>query len=119
MRYSHLVQKYIEKLYDGVCTIIEYEQQEGVINNTIEVVKQKNVSCRLSYESVKNVERTEKASNDNQIIKLFLSPNVDIKEGSKVIVTQEKETNSYICAGKPLVYGSHKEIVLELEKRYA
>ena len=41
MRYSHLVQKYIEKLYDGVCTIIEYEQQEGVINNTIEVVKQK------------------------------------------------------------------------------
>ena len=34
-------------------------------------------------------------------------------------MTQEGETNAFICAGKPLNYGSHKEVVLELEKRYA
>ncbi len=33
-----------------------------------------------------------------------------------MIVTQEGETNAFICAGKPLNYGSHKEVVLELEK---
>jgi len=119
VKYSYLVKKHIEKLYDGVCTIIDYEKQQGVTNNTIEAIKAENVKCRLSYKSDKNSEQTDKTTDVLQQIKLFLPPDIDVKQGCKIIVTQEGETNTFLCAGKPLMYGSHKEIVLELEKRYA
>ena len=54
-----------------------------------------------------------------QVVKLFLPSDVQVKEGSKVTVTQEGMTASFICSGKPAVYGSHQEIVLETEKRRA
>ncbi len=119
MKYSDLVKKHIEKLYDGVCTIMYYEKKQGIINNTILAIKAENVKCRLSYESNKQAEQTQSTALQSQIIKLFLPPDTEIKEGCKVIVTQEGETNAFICAGKPLNYGSHKEVVLELEKRCA
>ena len=106
-------------LYDGVCTIIDYEKQQGITNNTIEAIKAENVKCRLSYKNDSQVQQTDKTATEKQIIKLFLPPDIDVKQGCKIIVTQEGETNTFLCAGKPLVYGSHKEIVLELEKRYA
>ncbi len=119
MKYSYLVKKHMEKLYDGVCSIVEYEKQQGVINNTTENMKAENVLCRLSYESEKPAEQTEKTAIIQQQIKLFLPPDIAIKEGCKVIVTQEGETNAFICASKPLCYGSHKEVMLTIEKRYA
>ena len=119
MKYSDLVKKHIEKLYDGVCTIMYYEKQQGIINNTILAIKAKNVKCRLSYKDDNAVVQTESVAKVSRTIKLFLPPDTEIKEGCKVIVTQEGETNAFICAGKPLNYGSHKEVVLELEKRYA
>lgn len=119
MKYSYLVKKHMAMLYDGVCTIIDYEKEQGIINNTKEVVKAENVKCRLSYKSDSQGEQTDKTAEQNQIIKLFLPPEIEIKEGCKIIVTQEGETNTFLCAGKPLVYGSHKEVVLEIEKRHA
>lgn len=121
MKYSDLVKKHIEKLYDGVCTIMYYEKEQGIINNTILAIKakNKNVKCRLSYKDDNAVVQTESVAKVSRTIKLFLPPDTEIKEGCKVIVTQEGETNAFICAGKPLNYGSHKEVVLELEKRYA
>lgn len=119
MKYSYIVKKHMQMLYDGVCDIIDYKKQQGIINNTIEEIKAENVPCRLSYKTDQQGEQTESVANTSQTIKLFLPPETDIKEGCKVVVTQEGETNAFLCAGKPLTYGSHKEIVLELEKRYA
>ena len=62
MKYSDLVKKHIEKLYDGVCTIMYYEKKQGIINNTILAIKAENVKCRLSYKSDKNSEQTDKTN---------------------------------------------------------
>ena len=119
MIYSYKIKKHIERFYDGVCTVTTYQNQKGIINNTTEKVTQENIACRLSYKTIKNTEQTEIGANVTQVVKLFLPPDVQVKEGSKVTVTQEGMTASFICSGKPAVYGSHQEIVLETEKRRA
>ncbi|MEY8321985.1 hypothetical protein AAK894_13090 [Lachnospiraceae bacterium 46-61] len=119
MQYSHILKKHIEKLYNGICTIIYYENEKGLTNNTIEFTKYENIPCRLSYERAKQGEQTETTTDISQIIKLFLPPDIEANEGCKIIVTQEGETNTFLCAGKSALYGSHREIVLKLEKEYA
>ena len=116
MKYSDIVKKHMAFLYDGVCDIYDYEKQQGAINNTVKVLKQQSVPCRLSYSNSPQSEQSQSVSKISQTIKLFLPPEIEITEGCVVVVTQEGETNSFCCAGKALKYGSHKEIVLELEK---
>lgn len=118
MKYSSIVKKHMAFLYDGICDIYDYEKQQGTINNTVKVLKAEGVACRLSYSNSPQSDQTESISKLSQTIKLFLPPEIDIAEGCIIVVTQEGETNTFCCAGKPLKYGSHKEIMLELEKRY-
>ena len=47
-------------------------------------------------------------------MKLFISPDVLIKAGSKIIVTQHGRTTEYSNSGVPAVYPTHQEIMLTL-----
>jgi hypothetical protein len=53
------------------------------------------------------------------VTKLFLAPEIVVKPGSKLKVTQAGRTECYVRSGEPAVYGSHQEIVLELWKEKA
>ena len=75
--------------------------------------------CRLSYSNVSAVDQTEAAAKTAQVTKLFLSPDTQIKSGSKITVTQAGITRAYECSGVPAVYPTHQEIVLTLSERYA
>lgn len=55
----------------------------------------------------------------SQIIKLFMSPEIEIKPGAKITVTQAGVTETYECSGTPAVYETHQEIILKLAGRYA
>lgn len=68
------------------------------------------VSCDLKTESV---------AKTSQIIKLFMSPEIEIKPGAKITVTQAGVTETYECSGTPAVYETHQEIILKLAERYA
>ncbi len=76
------------------------------------------IPCRLCYKNVKHAEQTETVAQERQVIQLFLSSDVPIREGSKIEVTQEGKTKFFKCAGKPAIYGSHQEIILEVERKY-
>lgn len=75
--------------------------------------------CRLSFETLKTAQQTESAAAVTQVIKLFLSPEIRVKPGSKVTVTQDGVTVDYKCSGVPAVYPTHQEIILELFDRWA
>jgi hypothetical protein len=75
--------------------------------------------CRLSFETLKSAQQTESAAGITQSIKLFLAPEITVKPGSKVTVTQDGVTADYKCSGVPAVYPSHQEIILELFERWA
>ena len=114
--------KAIESLYDGVCSVIEYQEvadrKSKLISHT-EATIFENQPCRLSFTSSRTANQTETAAEISQNIKLFIAPELNIKAGSKIIVTQNDVTAEYSASGCPAVYATHQEISLTLFKEWA
>lgn len=112
----------IESTYIGFCDVSEYVHSVDnitKISSKSEKIVLSNISCRLSFDvnNNRNLKPTlsgETASEIKQTVKLFISPDVEIKPGSKIIVTQNGVTTAYKKSGNPSVYSTHQEIVLEL-----
>lgn len=84
-----------------------------------EVVVLQDQPCRLSFEKLQTAIQSESAATITQSTKLFVSPDVTIKAGSKLTVTQDNVTTDYTRSGVPSTYPTHQEITLELFKEYA
>lgn len=105
----------IEQLYTGNCTVSEYHDVTDPITKITkkqEAVVLTDQRCRLSFKNIPS------ASNGtvSQSIKLFVSPDITIKPGSKIVITQNGVTASYTRSGEPAIYTNHQEISLELFK---
>lgn len=117
-----MVRKAIESTYIGECDVIEYKTTKNKINkrneHKEEIVLRKQ-KCRISFENISNSTQDGNTNNITQIIKLFIAPEINIKTGSKIIVTQNKKTQAYKNSGEPAVYETHQEIMLELFESWA
>ncbi|MDU8847862.1 hypothetical protein RYE13_17680 [Clostridioides difficile] len=104
--------KAIEMLYRDKCTIVEYQPVKDPVTkrtNNKEVIVLENQPCKLSYKNI--VSATEgKVAKLEQTIKLFISPNISIKAGSKLIINNKE----YARSGEPAIYPNHQELLLEL-----
>ena len=112
----------IERLYTGVMDVIErraVKDETTKLTSFEEVTVLENEPCRLSFSSSGVNEEVSGAYNVTQEIKVFCAPELDIKPGSKLVITQNNVTNSYVHTGKSAVYSNHREIVLELFKEWA
>ena len=78
-----------------------------------------NQPCKLSFETLKAAVQTDSAATITQVTKLFVSPDISIRAGSKITVSQDNVTTDYTCSGVPAVYPTHQEIILELFEEYA
>lgn len=111
-----------ESLYRGVAAVTERRKvRDGKTKLSTEedVVVLRDIPCRLSFETLKSVQQTDTAAGTAQTIKLFLSPEVTVRAGSKITVAQDGVTGEYACSGIPAVYPTHQEILLELFERWA
>lgn len=109
----------LKQLWIGECTIFEYQQvtdtnTHQTKNKLVPVVE--NEPCRLSYSTEQVTELSTGVASVNQEIKLFIRPDINIKAGSKIQVTQHGRTNKYKRVSEPLIYTNHQEVVLELDK---
>lgn len=114
--------KAIESLYDSICTVVEYRQEKDPVTKKMvskEVTVYKDKPCRLSYSSNKKADQMEAANAVTQIIKIFIAPELDIKPGSKLVISSKGRMVEYKNSGVPAVYDTHQEIVLELFKGWA
>lgn len=112
----------IEQTYDGTCTIYslqDVKDPETKITEQKEVTLLEDAPCHLSFSGAVTAEGTGTSTDVKQEIKLFLSPEVPAPPGSRIEVMQHGATESYSRSGKPAVYSSHQEILLELWKEYA
>nr|DAH43936.1 MAG TPA: head closure knob [Caudoviricetes sp.] len=117
-----LARKAQEATYDGRCTVTEYQKvkdQKTKITAEKETTVLEDEPCRLSYSNVSAVDQTESVAMTAQVTKLFLSPEVQIKPGSKITVNQSGVTMCYESSGVAAIYPTHQEIVLKLAERYA
>lgn len=87
--------KAIESTYTGVMTVSERQSVKDPnthITSTKEVVVLENQPCKLSFETIAATVQTDTAAALSQGVKVFLSPDVSIKAGSKLTVTQNGVT---------------------------
>lgn len=104
-------------LWTGKCTIYEYQEvtnEETWQTNHELVSVVVDEPCRLSHSRESTVDVNSGAPYVTQTIVLFIRPDIPIKEGSVIEVTQNDVTNKYRRASKPAVYTKHQEVALEL-----
>lgn len=116
-----IARKHIEKLYVDTCTVIEYQKVIDAtthISGMQEVTVYENVPCKVSYQTVK-------PSGEGAVSALFLScklilaSDIEIKPGSKIIVTRNGKETAYKNSGEPARHINHQEIMLGLFDRWA
>ena len=107
----------LSALWIGKCTIYEYQAITDETNyqttHQLKAVIQ-DEPCRLSYHKEQSTNISNGAAIVSQSITLFIRPNLVIKEGSVIDITQHGVTTRYKGSGKPAIYTNHQEIVLEL-----
>lgn len=112
----------IEMLYEHTCSIVEYKDVKNPVTKVTkpqEVTVLENQPCKLSFSNVRPSQQTESANSINQVVKLFIAPEIVIKEGSKITVSHNGRVSKYKNSGVPAIYSSHQEIVLELFKGWS
>ncbi|KAE9633799.1 hypothetical protein GND95_08680 [Defluviitalea raffinosedens] len=113
------VRTVIESLYEGSCTITEYQSNMDPITKVTkfqEKVVIENHPCRLSFKNISPVNSEGSVNSSIQEIKLFIAPEIVIKPGSKITVNQNGVTRDYEGAGEPAIYPTHQELVLKLKE---
>ena len=108
--------KDIEKLYIDTCSVYEYQQQTDssthITRPNVEVLVHENVPCKLSYKTVAYANEGI-ANSLSQVIMLIINPEIDIKPGSKILVTRDGVTTAYKNSGLPARHINHQQITLE------
>lgn len=115
-------QRMVENLYEDKCSVIEKQE---VFDETRKIHKDKEVEvikeepCRLSFETLKADEEANPAQKVVQDTKLFLRPDIVVKEGSKIVVKHNGREGIYARSGIPAVYVTHQEIMLKPFERWS
>lgn len=109
----------LKQLWIGKCTIYEYKKVRDPL--TIETVTElvavvEDEPCRLSYSYNSTTSSTTGVATVGQIVTLFIRPDLEIKTGSVIDVTQHGRTSRFKRAGKPAVYTNHQEIVVQIDE---
>ena len=113
-------------LWIGKCTIYEYQEVTNPDNwqtthELVEVVTDE--PCRLSQNYVSHtpddlVVNRGGVPSIEQLIVLFIRPDLDIKAGSVIEVTQRGRTARYQRSSEPSIYTNHQEVVLDLYEEH-
>ena len=104
-------------LWTGKATIYEYQD---VVDWETKQTTQKEVAvlvdepCRLSYRYEQSTNIRSGAAVISQGVILHIRPDLEIRPGSVIEITQHGKTVRYKGSGQPAVYCNHQEIVMEL-----
>lgn len=106
----------LEKQYIGTADIYEMQATTDPVTHITSnqpTLVLEDEPCKLSYKAINPTDSSEAAEAVKQQIKLFISPNIEVKPGSKITVTQNGTSSDYEKSGKPAVYPTHQEIILK------
>ncbi|MBN2980120.1 ABC transporter ATP-binding protein [Cohnella algarum] len=105
----------IERFYTDRMTLYRYEPvKDPVTKSTMQIpqIILADQPCRISQTGLGKNGQTE-AQNDIQYeTKLFVAPEVEIRQGDLLEVTREAVTRRYE-AGEPFPYSTHQEVSLQ------
>lgn len=108
--------KDIEKLYIDTCNVYEYQQQTDssthITRPDVEVLVHENVPCKLTHKTVSYANEGVFGGLAH-VVMLIINPEIDIKPGSKILVTRDGVTTAFKNSGLPARHINHQQITLE------
>ena len=112
----------LRPLWVGLCTIYEYQdvtdpETHQTVLKPVPVLEDE--PCRLSYNWEQATNIRSGAAVVSQSITLFIRPDLEIKPGSLIEITQHGRTEKFERSGHPAVYTNHQEIKLQLHEDMA
>ena len=111
------VQAALRRLWTDSVTIYHREKvtdDDTKITGFQETPLLEDQPCKLSFETLNSTDG-EPVAAVSQVIKLFLSPDITVPAGCKVVVTRPNDTErvlTYASSGEPGVFHNHQEIIL-------
>lgn len=116
------VRKVIESQYDSICDIFEYKKikdSKTKITNFKEIKVVAEKPCKISFEDIYVNSQTDTESKTQIKVKLFISPEIEIKPGSKIVVRKKGKESIYQNSSISAIYDTHQEILLNEFKGWA
>lgn len=116
--------KALERLWKDRCTVyhrVKVTDPKTKLTDFDEKPLLQNQPCKLSFETLNSTDGDHVAT-VAQSVKLFISPDVEIPAGCKIVVTRFNDlerTFTYSRSGEPGIFTNHQEIMLEPFKGYA
>lgn len=107
--------KAIEKLYDAAATISRHASVKDPISKETTLQPAPiytDQPCRISQKALGQNDQTEAQNEIRYETKLFIAPELVIKQGDRVVVTRGSITQSYV-AGEPFPYPTHQEVSIQ------
>lgn len=105
----------IERMYTDRCTISRHVQLKDPETKETKLVLQpvyEDKPCRISQRALGTNQQTEAENSIAYETKLFVAPELEIKQGDVVEVTRGGVSREY-TAGEPFLYPTHQEISLQ------
>jgi|SRR5690606_21082889 len=105
----------IERLYEDRATISRHMEYEDPITKETKSGLQpvyENQPCRISQRALGTNAQTEAVNQIAYETKLFISPDIEIKQGDVIEVTRGTVTRKY-TAGEPFIYPTHQEVSIQ------
>lgn len=106
----------LESTYEGLCTVSEMKDVKDPVSGKTRqepVVVFADEPCGLSQSTLPSATQTVTSDRVEYDAKLFISPDVTIKPGSRITVQQNGMNFEGEQAGKPFRYPTHQEIKLK------
>lgn len=121
------LKKDIERLYTCRCNVYEKEEyvNEAGITRHREALVLKDIPCRISYSTGMLFNKLNSGKEDKDavkkplFVKIFTSPDILIRPGSKIAVTNEKGEHTFWHSGERAEYSSHNEVLVEIFKEWS
>lgn len=116
--------KALERLWKDRCTVyhrVKVTDPKTKLTDFEEKPLLQDQPCKLSFETLNSTDG-DHAATVAQSVKLFISPDVEIPAGCKIVVTRFNDlerTFAYSRSGEPGIFTNHQEIMLEPFKGYA
>ena len=116
--------KALERLWKDRCTVyhrVKVTDPKTKLTDFDEKPLLQDQPCKLSFETLNSTDGDHVAT-VAQSVKLFISPDVEIPAGCKIVVTRFNDlerTFTYSRSGEPGIFTNHQEIMLESFKGYA
>jgi len=105
----------IERMYTDKVTVYRYVQVKDPVTKETKLVPQLVYTthpCRISQRALGQNNQTEAQNEIRYETKLFIAPELDIRQGDLFEVARGTVTRRY-TAGEPFVYPTHQEVSIQ------